>query len=194
MSVQEMGGPGWILGGGLLALAAIVGGAAAAGRSREVAKVNASDANEGEYDRAMAHVGRMQEAVEQGVDVRTLRNSKGLTFQEWAKAAGWSEAAKKLTGMGYEDAEISWQMGEDPPAVREQARKDAWDLATFLNRPQLEQEAAYEAAREAAAREHAVQTVNRALIPGLASPTREAELAVLLAELDQIMGQRGREP
>ena len=187
--MADLDGPGLVLGAGLLALTALVGGAALAGARQGAVKVNAL--GEDDYDTAMAHVAKMEEAVRHGADVRTLRNHKGLTFQEWARAAGWSEAAKKLTGMGFEAAEISWQTGEDPPEVRAGLQKDAWELATFLNRPELERELAEETRRLEAERRQVGADVNRAILPGLAPPTKEAQLAVLMSELEQLTGRRG---
>lgn len=63
-------------------------------------------------------------------------NSQGLTFEEWANAAGWGETVRqlKLTGQGYEDPEISWQMGEDPTEHRAEQQRSAESLDKFLRR------------------------------------------------------------
>lgn len=47
----------------------------------------------------------------------SARKINGYTFQEWAQIAKWSDAAKRLTGEGYETPEIQWQMGDDPVEV-----------------------------------------------------------------------------
>ena len=158
----------------------------------------ATEPTEQEFAAAMAHVAKMERAVASGADPRTLKNLKGLTFDEFVKAAGWTQAAKhnKLSGLGFDTAETQWQMGMDPEEILADHKRDAERMLEWHERPEREHRAKVQAEMEAARRKaelHALGAhVNRSMLAGLPPLSPAARAAVLQDELDEIMGRTVR--
>lgn len=119
-----------------------------------------------------------------------LSKPQPYTFEQWVQLAGYTQAAKNLTGHGYETLEIEWQMGEDPLEVNTRLVQSAAQHREFLERPERERRTAFDVELKAntdrAERERLAADINRKLMPGLAPPTREAQLEMLLAELEAL--------
>jgi hypothetical protein len=119
-------------------------------------------------------------------------------YDEWVRIAGWTEQQRvfKTDGTGFEESEILWQMGKDPYEERRDQEEAARRTREFFEQGERERAervaAEHRAAAERLERERLAADVNRALMPGLAPPTREARLKMLLAELRGMdAGDRG---